>query len=96
MLVLQDTWPEAWALLDFLPPLKIFVHVSMSSIAIGARQLKIHAPQGRWVPGVFVVVAAAVVGAATMVVLATVVVLIVVVVAAVVVAAAVVLVDPFL
>ena len=43
----------------------------MSSIAIGARQLKIHAPQGRWVPGVFVVVAAAVVEAVTVVVAST-------------------------
>ena len=65
----------------------------MSSIAIGARQLKIHAPQGRWFPGVFVVVAAAVVGAATKVVLASALVLVLVVVAAVVVAAAVVLVE---
>ena len=43
----------------------------MSSIAIGARQLKMHATQGRWVPGVFVVVAAAVVEAATVVAAAT-------------------------
>ena len=39
----------------------------MSSIAIGARQLKIHARQGRWVPGVLVVEAAAVVVAAVVV-----------------------------
>ena len=75
----------------------------MSSIAIGARQLKINALQGRWVPVVLVVVAAAVVVAATeevaavavvpaAVVVPATVVLFVVVVATVVMAAAVVLV----
>lgn len=77
--------------MDFFPPLKIFVHVSMSSIAIGARQLKIHATQGRWVPVVLVVEAAAVVAADVVVAATAEVVAVVVEAAAVVVAAAVVL-----